>query len=190
MPVNKTAETFGLWIRRKWKQLLLILLVVLVAYWLLIDPTDVAMESHSASLPDVITVGRITPKVQISPTLFPGSTGPQVAYMPAAELPQVNITNDATTLRLNFGWLAPHKVEVRAFVVPEEELHSSITSYLSDDLYLESVSHTYSLGLLEIQPAVEEAPRQVLTVYATWYGILGSKAALYAVTLNSHSAAA
>ena len=188
--MKKTAETFGLWIRRKWKQLLLILLVVLVAYWFLIDPTDVAMEIHSASLPDVITVGRITPKVQISPTLVPGSTGPQVAYMSAADLPQVNITNDATTLRLNFGWLAPHKVEVRAFAVPEEELHRSIASYLSDDLYLESVSHTYSLGLLEIRPAVEEAPHQVLTVYATWYGILGPKASLYAVMVNGKNAAA
>ena len=188
--MNKTAETSGLWIRRKWKKLLLILLVVLVAYWFLIDPNHVTMEIHTQVLSDVIGVGRITPKVQVSPTLFPGSSGPQVAYMSAADLPQVNITNDATTLRLNFGWLAPHKVEVRAFAVPETELHRSIASYLSDDLYLESVSHTYSLGLLEIQPSVAEAPRQVLTVYATWYGILGPKAALYAVTLNGTSAAA
>lgn len=184
--MKETARKFGRWICGNWKKLLLVLL----AYWLLMTPANVDMETHRFSLPDSHSIGTTTLKTQVHSPLFFWAADPWTMSASAADLPQVDLpANGTTEIQLNFGLLtAPHKIEVAAHDVRDIDFSRSIGLWLKYSRP-QDVPHTYAPGLLKIPLSRDDrVPRQLLVVNATWYGILGPKTATYAVMVNGWSA--
>lgn len=180
--MNETARTP---LRRKWWKLLLLLPVLLLVHWLLIAPAEVNMEIRSFSPPDSYSIGQGSVKAsQVYTPLFSGSPDSWIMHSSAAELERISLAANGTTeLHLNFGLLAPNKVKVTAYEAQESHLDRSIDLWLKYSSQWD-VPHTYTSGLLEIPlPRDDRFPLQLLVIEATWYGILGPKAATYAYTV-------
>ena len=180
-------------LRRNWRKPLLILLAVLLLHWLLIDPSEVKMESRRFSPPDCYSVGQGSLNaVQVYTPLFFGSANSWATDNSAADLEQISLSASGTMdIRLNFGLLtAPHKVKVTAWDVQDIDYSRDIDLWLKHSTPRD-MPHSYTPGLLEIPLTRDDRmPCQLLVIEATWYGILGPKTGTYAVTVHGWRATA